>query len=98
MDTNNETSEQARNEQIGGLAGMSAGMLAGARIGSVLIPIPVVGTFLGGLFGGVAGTELGKRIGPALINAGTAFVQTITTAPQTEAKAGGEDGASEASA
>jgi len=97
METNSENSDQARNEQVGGLAGMGAGMLAGARIGSVLIPIPVVGTFLGGLFGGVAGTELGKRIGPAIINAGMAFIQTVTTAPQTEAKAGGEDGA-EASA
>ena len=97
METNSENSDQARNEQVGGLAGMGAGMLAGARIGSVLIPIPVVGTFLGGLFGGVAGTELGKRIGPAIINAGTAFIQSMTTPPQPEAKAGGEDGA-EASA
>jgi phage tail tape-measure protein len=97
MDTNSENKDQARNEQIGGLAGMGAGMLAGARVGSLLIPIPVVGTFLGGLFGGVAGTEIGKRIGPALINAGTAFMQTVTTAPETEAKAGGEDTA-EASA
>jgi phage tail tape-measure protein len=98
METNKENTEQARNEQIGGLAGMGAGMLAGARVGTMLIPIPVVGTFLGGLFGGVAGTEIGKRIGPALINAGTAFLQTVTTAPQAEPKAGGEDSAAEASA
>ena len=58
MDNNeSENKEQARNEQIGGLAGMGAGMMAGARVG----------------------TEAGKRIGPALINAGTAFLQTMST-------------------
>jgi phage tail tape-measure protein len=92
METNseNENKDQARNEQIGGLAGMGAGMLAGARLGTLLIPLPVVGTFLGGLFGGVFGTEVGKRVGPAIINASSAFMHTMTTAPEAEAKEGGE--------
>ena len=83
--TDNGNTVQATNEQIGGLAGMGAGMMAGARVGSMLIPVPVVGTFLGGLLGGVLGTEVGKRIGPAIIDAGKAFVETITTAPESQA-------------
>ena len=52
MESNdNENKDQVRNEQIGGLAGMGAGMMAGARLGTMLIPLPVVGTFVGGLLG-----------------------------------------------
>ena len=94
--SDSENKDRVRNEQIGGLAGMGAGMMAGARVGSLLIPVPVVGTFLGGLLGGVFGSEVGKRIGPAIINASTAFVQTISTAPDTAAKATGEEGTAEA--
>ncbi len=81
METN-EKNDQARNEQVGGMAGLGAGMMAGARVGTMLIPIPVVGSFVGAMFGGLFGSEVGKRVGPALINAGTAFVQTITTQSQ----------------
>ncbi|MEO8287508.1 MAG: hypothetical protein ABI670_13865 [Chloroflexota bacterium] len=95
-----ENSDQVRNEQIGGMAGMGAGMMAGARIGSALLPIPLVGTFVGAMLGGVFGTEVGKRVGPAIINAGTAFVQTMTTAPapQQETMASAEDAPSEGTA
>ena len=99
METNaNESKDQVRNEQIGGLAGMGAGMMAGARIGSAIIPVPVVGTFLGGLLGGVFGTEVGKRIGPAIINAGSAFLQTMSTPAQTEGSTSSGDSTAEASA
>jgi hypothetical protein len=80
-------------EQIGGTAGLGAGILTGMRFGSALIPIPVVGTFLGGLFGGVLGSEVGKRVIPAIINAGSAFVETMSTAPQADTKKAGEDAA-----
>lgn len=76
-----ENKEQDRNEQIGGVAGLGAGILTGMRFGSILIPIPVVGTFLGGLAGGVLGSAAGKRIVPAVVNAATSFVQTLTEAP-----------------
>lgn len=54
---------QEDNERAGSLAGLGAGALTGARIGTALIPIPVVGTFTGAVVGGVLGSELGRRVG-----------------------------------
>jgi hypothetical protein len=51
------------------------------RVGSIIVPIPVVGTFLGGLAGGVLGSAAGKRLVPAVINAASSFMQTMTEAP-----------------
>ncbi|HKP53109.1 MAG TPA: hypothetical protein VJ183_10720 [Chloroflexia bacterium] len=65
-------------EQIGGLAGLGAGMLTGARVGSIVIPVPVLGTFVGALVGGVLGSEIGKKVVPAVLNGAGAFVQTLT--------------------
>lgn len=81
-----ENSDQVRNEQIGGAAGLGAGILTGMRVGTMLIPIPVVGTFLGGLAGGVFGSAVGKRLVPAVLNAAGSFMQTMTEAPKTEEK------------
>ncbi len=64
-------------EQIGKAAGLGAGMLGGAKLGQLIIPIPVVGGFVGAVLGGAAGTEIGKRLGKALINGATAFVETL---------------------
>jgi hypothetical protein len=76
-----ENKEQDFNRQIGGTAGLGAGILTGMRVGSILIPIPVVGTFLGGLAGGVLGSAAGKKIVPAVMNAASSFVQTLTETP-----------------
>ena len=69
-------------QQIGSVAGLGAGMLTGARIGSMVIPVPVVGTFVGALVGGVVGSELGKRLVPAVMNGTSAFVDTLTAPAQ----------------
>lgn len=70
--------EEKEKEEIGRMAGLGAGMLGGARIGSV-IPIPLVGTFAGAVIGGVLGSEVGKKFGKAVINGATEFVGTIKT-------------------
>jgi phage tail tape-measure protein len=80
----NENSEQALNEKIGGAAGMGAGILTGARFGSALIPIPVIGTFTGALVGGVLGTEIGRRVGAATLSGFNAFLETLTAPPKRE--------------
>ena len=54
-----------------------AGVLSGARLGSKVIPIPLVGPIVGGAIGGVLGTELGKRLGKAAVNGGDAFLKTL---------------------
>ncbi len=64
-------------ESISKTAGVGAGMLGGARIGQMVIPIPVVGPFVGGVLGGVVGSEIGRRLGKALINGAGAFVDTL---------------------
>lgn len=64
-----ETAKQKEdNERTGGLAGTGAGILTGAQVGTVLIPIPVVGTFAGALVGGVLGSKVGKKYGGALLD------------------------------
>ena len=60
--------QKEENEKTGGLAGTGAGILTGAQIGTVLIPIPVVGTFTGALVGGVLGSKVGKKYGGALLD------------------------------
>lgn len=54
------------NEKTGKIAGTGAGVVAGAQMGTILLPIPVVGTFTGALVGGVIGSKIGKRFGSAL--------------------------------
>jgi phage tail tape-measure protein len=60
---------EQNNEETGRLAGFGAGALTGAHVGSVLIPIPFVGTFTGALIGGALGSKAGKRFGPTILNA-----------------------------
>ncbi len=68
MTNKNETDEKEENEKTGGLAGTGAGIIAGAQVGTVLIPIPVVGTFAGALVGGVVGSKVGKKYGGAILD------------------------------
>jgi len=62
--------EQARseNDKTARLAGTGAGVIAGAQVGTVLLPIPVVGTFTGALVGGLIGTKIGKKVGGVLLD------------------------------
>lgn len=65
----NEAAKQKEdNEKAGGLAGVAGGALAGAQVGTVLIPIPVIGTFTGALVGGALGSRVGKKYGGALLD------------------------------
>lgn len=66
--TENDNKQTEENEKTGGLAGTGAGIIAGAKVGTVLIPIPVVGTFTGALVGGVLGSKVGKKYGGAMLD------------------------------
>ena len=63
---NTENKEQDFNRQIGGTAGLGPGILTGMRVGSILITIPVVGTFLRGLAAGWPASAAGKQVVPAV--------------------------------
>jgi phage tail tape-measure protein len=75
MDDNMKTDS----EKVGGLAGLGAGVIAGAQVGTVLIPIPVVGTFLGAMLGGVFGSAVGQRVGGAALDGVNAFMDGLST-------------------
>jgi phage tail tape-measure protein len=62
------TQLKAENDKTAGMAGAGAGVLAGAQVGTVLLPIPVVGTFTGALVGGLIGTKVGKKLGGFLLD------------------------------
>ncbi len=59
---------KAENDKTAKMAGAGAGVLAGAQLGTVILPIPVVGTFTGALVGGLIGTKIGKRVGGVLLD------------------------------
>ena len=67
--TNDQDAEtKIDNCKTGRLAGTGAGVIAGAQIGTVLLPIPVIGTFAGALVGGMLGNKIGKRYGGAILD------------------------------
>ncbi len=59
--------QQEEFEQTGGLAGLGAGAVTGASVGSAFIPVPIIGTFTGALIGGILGSQIGKGVGGALL-------------------------------
>ncbi len=59
---------RAENDKTAKMAGAGAGVIAGAQLGTVILPIPVVGTFTGALVGGLIGTKIGKRVGGVLLD------------------------------
>jgi outer membrane lipoprotein SlyB len=78
-----------QHEQIGSIAGLAAGMLTGARIGTICIPIPIVGTFAGALVGGVLGSEVGRTVGSAILDGIDAFAASLSQ-PRGPATTGSE--------
>jgi phage tail tape-measure protein len=60
--------QTTENDKTARMAGAGAGVLAGAQLGTVLLPIPIVGTFTGALLGGLVGTKIGKKIGGVLLD------------------------------
>jgi phage tail tape-measure protein len=71
-------SRQERNERVGSIAGLGAGVIAGAQIGTAFIPIPIVGTFAGALVGGVLGSEVGKTVGSAILDGVNALAESLS--------------------
>ena len=69
---------QVEHERIGSIAGLGAGVIAGAQLGTVLLPIPIVGTFAGALLGGVVGSQVGKTVGAALLDGVSAFTESLS--------------------
>jgi outer membrane lipoprotein SlyB len=69
---------QPDHERVGTIAGLGAGVIAGAQIGTIFIPIPIVGTFTGALIGGVLGSEIGRNVGAALLDGVTAFTDSLS--------------------
>jgi hypothetical protein len=69
--------DDAEKESIGKMVGAGVGLTGGAKVGSLLIPIPIVGPFVGGVLGAFLGSEVGQRSGRALINGAEAFVATL---------------------
>lgn len=59
---------KAENDKTAKMAGAGAGVIAGAQLGTVILPIPVVGTFTGALVGGLIGTKIGKKVGGVLLD------------------------------
>jgi phage tail tape-measure protein len=57
----------SEHEETGRLAGLSAGVLAGARIGTALLPIPFVGTVTGAIIGGTLGSRFGRQLAPQIV-------------------------------
>ena len=60
--------EHKENEKTAGIAGAGAGVVAGAQLGTVILPIPIVGTFTGALVGGIVGSKIGKKVGTAFMD------------------------------
>jgi phage tail tape-measure protein len=71
------TNRQEEHERVGSIAGLGAGVIAGAQIGTAFIPIPIVGTFAGALVGGVLGSEVGKTVGAAILDGVQAFAESL---------------------
>jgi phage tail tape-measure protein len=69
---------QAEHERVGSIAGLGAGVIVGAQIGTVFIPIPIIGTFTGALLGGVLGSEIGRNVGAALLDGVSAFTDSLS--------------------
>jgi len=66
---NNAAAAQvSENDKTARMAGAGAGVVAGAQLGTVLLPIPIVGTFTGALIGGIVGTKIGKKVGGVFLD------------------------------
>jgi phage tail tape-measure protein len=61
-------SQRNENAEAGKVVGLGAGAVAGAQLGTALIPIPVVGTFTGAVVGGILGSKVGQQIGGAILD------------------------------
>jgi hypothetical protein len=72
------TNEQAREEQLGQMSGLAAGLITGARIGTRFIRVPLVGTFGGAMVGGVVGSAVGQRVGPAVYRGVSTFLDSLS--------------------
>ncbi len=84
MSHNEERAKKAEDEKTAGIAGAGAGVLAGAQVGTVILPIPVVGTFTGALVGGMIGSKIGKKVGGTLMEKWNSCTNDKSYAQQSE--------------
>ena len=78
-----EAKEFGEVEVAGGISGLVVGLIGGAKIGSLAIPFPIVGTFLGAVAGGVVGSGVGRLLAIGLAKAGGAVIQGAKTGTAT---------------
>src|SRR5256714_15578775 len=62
----------------GRISGLLVGLFQGAGWGSVVIPVPVVGSFCGAVVGGVVGAKVGRYLGREVGNGATAVTRGLT--------------------
>lgn len=64
----------------GSVAGLVVGLIGGAKAGTVLLPIPVVGTFTGAVVGAAIGSGAGRFLAQGLVKVGDVVVKSATAA------------------
>ena len=69
----------------GRIAGTYVGILTGAQIGTVTIPIPVVGTLVGAVAGGLVGKNAGLKVESGLLKAGRFVAREVGRAARSVA-------------
>jgi hypothetical protein len=90
------SNDSKKDQETGRWAGLGAGVLTGAQIGTALIPIPIIGTFTGAVIGGALGSRVGQKIAPTVLGAVDSLFDTspagdgapMTSIPITEEEAG----------
>lgn len=70
---NSETADAGR------IAGGVVGFIGGAKVGTLVVPVPVLGTFLGAVVGGVVGSEAGDIVIRCLARLGGFLMQGVST-------------------
>ena len=80
---NKAAASKSDNDKTARMAGAGAGVLAGAQVGTVLLPIPVVGTFTGALVGGLVGTKIGQKVGGIILDKFGSIDRTATHSSST---------------
>ena len=72
-----ETDAVALSGKAGRIVGGVAGFISGAKVGTAVIPIPVLGTTVGGVVGAVVVSEFGRWLGRATIGATSKLASTV---------------------
>jgi phage tail tape-measure protein len=77
-------------EQPARIAGILLGVAAGARAGTVILPIPALGTLVGAVAGGILGEKAGQVTGRIILRGTAALAGAVSSATAKVAGATGE--------